>query len=211
MTTPWAARKLIVAPTLEPLALGEAKAHLLYAAEDQDSLISSLIATARRSIENETGRAIMPQTWDFWYDGFPCDSDQIKLPLGGLRSISVFEWTDSAGAARSWTPSGNPTSALLQSGTTRAHVSTEAEPGVIRLAYGQTWPADTLRTLNSVRIRGEWGYTAVPPDLVHAMKLLVGHWFINREEVVAGTKSSVDTRPLTRGVQSLVYQYKVRF
>lgn len=152
----------------------------------------------------------MPQTWDVFFDRFP-RGDSMRLPLGGLRSLSAFEWIDSAGTVRSWTAAGSPTASLQQSSVTRAHVSTEAEPAVIQLAYNQDWPQDTLRTLNPIRVRGEWGYSTVPPDILHAIKLLIGHWFLNREEVIIGSKASVDTRPITRGVRSLIWPYKVSF
>lgn len=206
----YAAKKMVTGPTAEPLTLAEAKAHLLCDFDDQDPLISSLITAARNSIEHETGRVLMPQTWDVFFHGFPrCDT--IRLPMGTLRSLTAFEWTDSAGTVRSWTPAGTPTSSLTQSGTTKANVSTEAAPSVIRLAYSGEWPQDTLRPLHPLRIRGEWGFSIVPADIIHAMKLLIGHWFHSREEVVVGTKSSVDTKPLTRGVRALIWPYKVSF
>jgi len=45
----------------------------------------------------------------------------------------------------------------------------------------------------------------VPEPLLQAMKLLVGHWFENREGVLIG----VTARELPLAVQSLIFPYRI--
>jgi uncharacterized phiE125 gp8 family phage protein len=67
------------------------------------------------------------------------------------------------------------------------------EAARVMLADGEEWP-DTDLDPNSVEVEFKAGYgTAaanVPDTIKAAMKLLVGHWFENREEVITGTIST---------------------
>jgi len=74
-------------------------------------------------------------------------------------------------------------------------------------AYQQTWPS-TRSVANAVTIRFVCGYAsaaAVPFSMLAAIKLLVGHWYSNRESSVVG--ATVQTIP--QGVDSLIWQSKV--
>ena len=62
---------LITAPAVEPVTLLEAKLHLRVDHADDDTLITSLIKTARQQAEHRTGRRYGVQTWERAYDAFP--------------------------------------------------------------------------------------------------------------------------------------------
>ena len=68
-------------------------------------------------------------------------------------------------------------------------------PARIRLPLSAStveWPA-TYAASDAVRITATAGYAniqAVPEVAKHAIRLLVGHWYENREAVVTGTISS---------------------
>jgi uncharacterized phiE125 gp8 family phage protein len=202
-------RKLQTAPTEEPLLLTEAKKQCNIDHDADDDLITSLIVTARQDIENVTSRALITQTWDMYLPCFP-SCGEIRIPLGSLQSISVFEWTNTAGTTTQWTVSGTD---LVYDGATKAHIDTVSEPGLIVLADGQSWPTDTLKTVNPIHIRFVCGYglaAAVPGPIKQAMLLLIGHGYSNRDAVMLGnTGAAVDSKPLALGVESLLANYRL--
>jgi uncharacterized phiE125 gp8 family phage protein len=64
-------------------------------------------------------------------------------------------------------------------------------------AYSLIWPM-TRDQRNAVSVRYVTGYGAaasVPPNILHAMKLLIAHWYESREAVNIG--NIVNTIPLT--------------
>ncbi|KFF50461.1 hypothetical protein GY26_01865 [Gammaproteobacteria bacterium MFB021] len=71
--------RLIAPPAVEPVTLGEAKAQARVEHDDDDELILRLIASARSSAEQRTGRALITQTWE-----------QRGRPQGGM--IELRRW-----------------------------------------------------------------------------------------------------------------------
>lgn len=212
MTRNW---KLVTAPSIEPVTLTEAKAHLRVDGTDEDTYITTLITVARRWCENYTGRSFISQQWDLFLSCFP-SCGEIRLPRPDLLSISTFTYRDSAGTATSWTVSGDPSSRDLVSGsTTMAHIDTSSEPGRIVLAYGQSWPTATLRTASPIAIRYTAGYgtteASVPDDLKHAILLIVGAHFNNREAVVIGDKAAIDGKIVPFAALALMADYVQRY
>ena len=194
-------RKLVTAPTKEPISLSSAKQYLRIDTNDEDLAISEAIKAARVTIEHITNRALINQTWDVFSDSFPGD-DCIELPLGRLQQVASFSWTDSGGTTRTWTVSGSD---LVEGSIVRAHIDTVREPGEIRLAYNQTWPTHTLKTANPIKIRASFGYGSdandVPANLVNAVKLMTSHFFDKRDLVVLSDRASVTAEavPFTLG------------
>lgn len=200
-------RKIQTAPAEEPISLSEAKLHCHIDHTEEDALITSLVTAAREYVEQVTGRALITQTWDLYLPCFPCGD--IKLPFGGLQSVSMFEWTDSAGGTNAWTVSGGN---LMDGSTLMAHIDTVSEPALIQLAYAMTWPTTTLKTSNPIHIRFTCGYgdaADVPGPFKQAMLLLVEHFYRNRNAVVTGNNASADSKPLALAVDSLLANYRL--
>ena len=65
--------------------------------------------------------------------------------------------------------------------------------------YPSTYPVP-----NAVTVRFVAGYTSVPAGIKAAMKLLIGHWYKNREAVNVG--NIVNVMPLA--VESLLWSFK---
>lgn len=207
------ARKLYAAPSVEPVSLAEAKAHVRVDGSDEDSLLTALVSAARQHIETITWRALIDQTWDLYLDRFP-DCDQIVLPFGLLRSVSAFEWTRTDLVTSTWTVgSGGSAGYLLDSNGRVAHIDTVNEPGVIHLAYQKQWPSDVLIASKAIHIRAVFGYGSVaddvPQPLKHAIKLVVGHWFANREAVSLSDRGAVANTPLPLAVDALLAPYRI--
>lgn len=166
---------LITPPAIEPITLAQAKQHLRVETADDDALIAGLIRAAREAAERATGRAIVTQTWDQSFDGFParaCAIVPAKPPLIGVTSITYI---DGAGAAQTLS------SALYK-------VDTISDPGRIVPAYGETWPA-TRAEINAVTLRFVAGYGAgtdsPPGELIGAMLTLIEEMYRVRGDTTA--------------------------
>ena len=86
-------------------------------------------------------------------------------------------------------------------------VDVAAEPARIWPAYTQVWPAARL-VPQAINIRYVAGYglaASVPDEIKHALKLLIGTWYENRESVIVGTISSL----LPSAVESLLWSRRI--
>lgn len=185
---------LLTAPTVEPISVAEAKVHLRESETSQDTLIQSLIITARDYVERVTRRALAKQSWRLSIDQFPCNG-RIRLPMPPLIAVSSVKYTDEAGAEQ--------TLAASQYVVDKASL-----PGKIDRAYNVSWPSTRCEP-NAVRIEFECGYgdapASIPEGLKAAMKLLIGHWYENREAVNVGNITT--NLPLT--VDALLWPHRV--
>lgn len=182
-------------PTVEPLTLDEAKGYAKIDADyDDDTINDILIPTARIWCENYTERAFITQTWTLKLNQFPWDDSPIELEWPNLISITSFGYTDTAEASQTLTEN------------TDFVKSTSGHLGHVRPAYGTSWPT-ALDDEDSVSIVYTAGYGAaasnVPVAIKHAMSLLVGHWYDNRN--VIGTVG----KEIEFAVTSILLPYKV--
>lgn len=183
--SPWRQGTVVtVAATVEPISLADAKLHLRIETADtwQDDQIDLLIAAARAKLETDLGYPVMRQTLRTELDSFPLQPvlcPAVWLGGGAGAAVDSIVYIDSAGASQTLDPAGYVVDAV-------------SAPAMVLPAPNTIWPA-VLRQPGAVKITWTAGWTsaaAVPADLVHAMKLLIGHWFENREAVVVGTISS---------------------
>ncbi len=180
---------LDTAPASEPVTTAEAKTHARVLGSDEDTLIGTYITAARKLIEDWSGRAFINQTWDLTLDIFP-GVDYIEMPKAPLSSVSSITYTDTAGDSQTLASS-------------EYNVDTNREPGIIRLADGSSWPA-TDEIPNAVTIQFVAGYGATSASVderyILAIKMLVAHWYSNREPVVKGTILT----PVPLSIKSLI-------
>lgn len=187
---------LVTSPAEEPITLTEAKTHLRVDFSTDDTYITSLIVAARIQAEDLLCRALITQTWDHYLTDFP-RGDSIRIPKGRLQSVTSLKYTDAEG-----------TESTVDSAT--YHVVTWEDPGRIALAYSQTWPSVTLRSVGGVCVRFVCGYgaaAAVPKTIKQAMLLTIGHWYENREEVVVG--QGLTTIQLPIAAEALLWPYRI--
>lgn len=168
---------LITAPSVEPLTLAETKLHLRVDVDDDNTLITSLISSARRQAELFLHRALISQTWELVTDTFPY-SDEIRLPLPPLVSVTSVKYTTLAGVENTFAAANY-------------RVFVGQEPGFIKLKYNCAWPGDVLLEAQAVAWRYVCGYGAaganVPVNIRQGMLMLIGHWYENREATIVGT------------------------
>jgi uncharacterized phiE125 gp8 family phage protein len=167
---------LVTPPASEPVTLAEAKLFLKVDVTDDDTLITDLIAGARKLVEDQRARAFINQTWDYFLDAFPL-SDQwyslpITLPRGRLSSVTTVKYTTYLGAT-------NTVSSGDYYVDTAVHRCPRIVPNV-----GKAWPGDLLRIANGVEVRHVIGYGAtaanVPEQAKLGFKQLVSLWYNDR-------------------------------
>lgn len=182
--------KLVTAPASEPVSLAEAKAQLRVDGNDENDFITGLIEAARLYFEEAAWRAFITQTYRLNLDEWPED-DEIELPRPPLQSVTSVVYLDEDGDSTTL-----PTANYI--------VDTDSEPGRIVLASNQNWPTVDLYPANPIQITFVAGYgdesTDVPATYRLGIKLLIGHWFENREDSIEAAIKSI---PL--GVESLIW------
>lgn len=180
------------APTVEPVSVSEAKDHLRISTSSEDTYIGELISGARAKTEALTNRSIPQQTWELWWD-IPPVLRAIRLPRPPLQSVTHIKYYSTTDVEAVY-------------GSINYFVDTSNQQGGrISLTEGSAWPSDGLRYANAIVTRFVAGYTTVPFDLKHAIKMLVAHWFENREAINVG--NIVSELPL--GFNDLIWPYKV--
>ena len=170
---------VVTAPSVEPVTLAEAKAHLRVDGTDEDTVISGLIVAAREVCEPKARRAFVTQTLKMSFDEWPED-DYFRLLRPPLASVTHVKYYDSAGVLQTMSASDYVVDVAVQ-------------PGRVYLEYGKSWPTATLRPGLPIEITYVAGYgaaAAVPQRYKQAICLLVGHWYENREQVVVAPGSS---------------------
>lgn len=164
-----------------------------------DPLVRSLIVAGREFAERFQGRALVTQQWRLTLDGFPSlyryapqlaalwelesglsaalcfdpHREVIRLPKPPLLSVDAITYVDETGATQTLDPS-------------QYIVDATELRGEISRAYGTQWPA-TRRQPGAVSVLFTCGYGAaadVPEMTKQAIKLLVSHWYMNREAFV---------------------------
>lgn len=199
-----------VAPSAEPLTLEQVKAHLKVEIADDDALIGALLTAARQHLDGADGwlgRALMPQTWKLTLDDFPRGraggrTGWIKLPLPPLIAVDSVTYVDADGVGQTLAESGYQ---LIAGGDW---------PSCLAPAWNSEWPA-TRGQPSAVSVTFQCGYagataspvdaaTDVPETVRAAMKLLIGHWYQNRE---ATSLSGTGELPL--GVCALLLPLRV--
>ena len=184
---------LVTAPTVLPVSYADAKAHLRLPDDTESVLVSALLDAARRKVEDDTGRALMTQTWDLTLDAFPRDG--IAMPREPLASVTSVKVTGVAGVQ----------STLA---STVYQVNLAACPPSITLADGQSWPSD-LRANQAIVVRFVAGYGTKESDVPEPIRLavlqLVAQWYAVR--MAAGAP----VPPPWMGYDALIAPYRVRW
>lgn len=74
------------APVSEPLILAEAKLYLRVDGVEEDTVITRMIAAARKAAEKYMRRSLITQSWKLSYDNYA--PSEIFLPRGPIQSVS---------------------------------------------------------------------------------------------------------------------------
>jgi uncharacterized phiE125 gp8 family phage protein len=179
------------AATEEPVLLAEVKQALRIDAEDEDTLIERHIKAARAYVENYTGTRLVTQTLTLRTDDW---ADLESLQIAPLSSVTSITYVDVDGATQT-----------LATSVYEARLY-GLEPSIV-LKYNQTWP--TIRVGSQITVTVVAGYgaaAATPPEIFHAICLLVGDFNRFRETAQVGSVSG--KIPMAAGVEALLENHR---
>jgi hypothetical protein len=215
---------LITPPAMEPVSLDEAKDHLRVSSDDDDAYITGLVITAREMVENDTGRALLTQTWNQTFDdGWPwsrstssrTQRDSFGYP-GGLGSVSnrgryqivlkrpPFQslvgvtYIDLAGVEQTLSPTLYKVNKL------------NTGEWAVDQGFNAQWPiVQTQPNAGGVTFVAGYGDSpgSIPEPLRLSILLLCGEWYDQRSPVNVNLRG--EPAELPNMVEQLVRRYRV--
>jgi len=162
---------VVTAPPAEFVSLADGLAHLRVEPGDDDVYVGLLLRAAQAHLEGPggwLGRAVGVQTLE--WRGYSCDG-VISLPYPPFRSLVSVK--DASGG------DVDPDTLDVETQRFRAAVITRKSGA---------WPGGPIRITYTVGYDPE---DAEAAPIRHAILLLVGHWYQNREGVTAGQMSAM--------------------
>ena len=166
---------LTTPPSVEPVSLAEAKAHLRITHTDDDTYISTLIVAARRLVEARSGLRLLQQSWSIFLDAWPGDGiiELLLAPVSSVVDIVTYGELD--------------TPATIDP----AHYFLDGASRPVRIVFRQgRYPANPGRRAKGIEIKVQAGFGAtaasVPQELKQAVLLITAHWFSKRGEADDG-------------------------
>lgn len=189
---PYGKLELKTAPTLTAVSLSEAKTHLRIDSDfsADDTYITTLIKVATNMVEEFTRIKVMEQTLTISYDNF---YDLMTLQVAGVTSIESIKYQDNTNTQQTLSADNYV-------------LDDKSKPSLVYLADNKTYP-DTFDTPNAVVIEfkaGKDDATNVVDAIKHAILIIVGRYYENRQDVIVG--SQVNTVPLM--VERLLTPYR---
>jgi uncharacterized phiE125 gp8 family phage protein len=177
----------LVTPAAPIVTLAEARKHCrVEGFTDDDAYLESLVAVATAHIGGKDGwlgRAIGTQTWSLKLCGFP--SGILSLPLPPLQSVTSITYLDEGGVSQTYTG---------------FRVFGVGGNGYILPAFEDVFPV-ALDAPESVTVTFVAGFAPTP--VKHAVLLMVGHWYENREDA---SVAKISRMPLA--VDALLMPYR---
>jgi uncharacterized phiE125 gp8 family phage protein len=184
---------LLTGPAAEPITLTQAKQFIRVEHDDDDDVVSALIAGSRIHVEAQTRRALITQSWRLTRDVWPETGclPVLPVPLQTLDAVRVYK-------------SDGSTLAVDVAAFAADKASAPARLSFMRGAL----PAPE-RPVSGIEIDVTCGYGDAPDDvpepLRQAIRLLVAHWYENRGLVAIGHEIAV----LPQTVAALIAPYRV--
>jgi uncharacterized phiE125 gp8 family phage protein len=164
--------ELVDAPASLPISLDEVKAQLRVEHSDDDTLITRLInvAVAYTDVKGALGQAMITQKWGQWISANP--TQQVELILSPVQNVTAVKYYDADGV-------------LQDDDVNNYDVFGTEQRTIVSPKSGFSWPTAQQRD-DAIKIEYEIGFgdasTDVPETIRHALMLLIGHWYDNREQ-----------------------------
>ena len=181
--------KVTTAPATEVWTLSEVKNYLKVDTSADDTLITTLLQSAREVAERYLNQALITQTITEKLDRL--SNPTIYLSVSPVIAVSSFQYADSQNTTQTY----NALNYI---------VDTFEKPARLSLAYGKTWPT-LYGNINDVTITYTAGYGAtaasVPMQIRQAILMMIADSYDNREDYV---------KKLPTASEYLLDQYRVQ-
>lgn len=165
-------------PATLPVSIERAKEHLRLNTDDFNNELNAILLAASATVEDHTGRALIPSLWEWTQDYWPKCNDPIELPLVPVREVLEIAYRNELGYSQ-YVNAGDWKWRRTNSGAELWFTSNYSFP---------TLNDNKGTNLVTVRFRAGYGDSnelalALDPRLEMAVLFLVGTWFENRENV----------------------------
>jgi uncharacterized phiE125 gp8 family phage protein len=188
------------ASTEMAISVADCKKHLQIEAVETyyDSDIEAYIRTAQEYVEEWTNITLFQTTITAKWNRFPeSPVEPLRLPAWPVSDVTSISYRNTDGTS------------VNLSKTTDVQLSLQSVPSFVQPLPNAEWPETQVDRVDAVTIVFVAGYgttsATVPHRIRQAIKLLVGHWFKNREAVLTGTIS----KEIELAVHSLLNQIRV--
>lgn len=158
-----------------------------------DDMLTDMEAAAVEYIQSKARLILRNSSYEIFCDRFPERNNPLYIPLWPVRtSVIEISYTDASGASQVYTT---------------AQKAFTTQPAALYPAVGEDWPDTQEDNRQAVTFSVTTGYAnnaAIPAMVKHAIKLLVAHWFRNRETVLVGSIS----KELEFALSALMVQFR---
>jgi len=161
----WYPASVTVAAASAPVTADDVKLRLRIDAADDASDVALMIASATGHVEKYCNTRLATQTVVMKCDAF---SDFAYLPEAPVQSVTGITYVDTDGATQTLA-------------TSVYEMRADGLEAAIVLKHGQSWPA--TQQSSRISVTAVVGYAAVPDAVKHAILLLIGDAYLNRESV----------------------------
>lgn len=187
----WSPPVVATAATSEAVDTESAVAHVNAQGVGDDDLIATIVLAARAHVESYTGTRLISQTLTLRTDDW---GDLENLPVAPVQSISSITYVDTDGATQT-----------LATSVYEARLY-GLSPTIV-LKFNQVWPTIRLGSLITVTaVAGYGAAAAVPPELLHSIKLLTADMYRFRETAQVG--QTVAAYPVAATVEALLTNHR---
>jgi uncharacterized phiE125 gp8 family phage protein len=188
--------RLITPPATRLLSLADAKEHLRVDGTADGGLIEGYILAAEGHLDGHAGimgRALITQTWRAEWANWP--AYYLALPFPDVQSAAV-QYYDADN--------------VLRTLAAEQYRLIEGARGSM-LEWDDSFASPSLYSRSdAIRVDMVCGYgdaaSDVPTDIIHAVKLLIGAWYENRENTAIGV--SVAELPESVNLDGLLYKHR---
>lgn len=159
---------VVTEPVAEPLSLTEVKTALRIDGSDEDTFLALLISTARRLVEQWTGRALVSTVYRATFQAFPPGTRYFELPRTPVTAIGSIVYTDT-----------NAVATTLDAADYTVALGDAIRPARIVPAYLTWWP-QTRGHIDDVAITFTAGYAdaaSVPAELRSLVWMLADYTY----------------------------------
>lgn len=165
----WYPAAVTIAPVSEPVTVQEARVQTRWDdSPSNDAALNLYIASARAHVEAYCGTPLATRTISVRCDSF---TDFADFPVVPVQSVTTIGYIDTDGDEQ-----------VLDASV--YELRADGLSASIALMPGHRWPA--IRYGSRVTVTAVVGYAEVPPDIRHAILLLVGQSDHDRETEPAG-------------------------